>query len=97
MTGENLYMELRNPHILPWMGLQTPRLYLFSRRDRFVPWQDVTRHAETAKQHGMDVYCELFEESEHVAHIRVEPERYWSSIQEVWRAAVSKERGKYHN
>ncbi|KAG2062421.1 hypothetical protein BDR04DRAFT_1165280 [Suillus decipiens] len=74
------------------MGLHTPRLYLFSRKDRSSPWQEVEHHAKTAKERGMDVRCELFEESEHTAYIRVEPERYWSSVQDVWVVAVSKEK-----
>jgi hypothetical protein len=90
----NLHVELWNSRILPWMGLHTPRLYLFSRADKFIPWQDVTHHAETAKERGMHVHCELFEESEHVAHLRVEPERYWSSVQEIWKTAISKEKGE---
>ncbi|KAG0708697.1 hypothetical protein DFH29DRAFT_891629 [Suillus ampliporus] len=90
---ENLQIEMWNPRILLWMGLHTPRLYIFSRKDKLVPWQEVMRHAETAKKCGMDVRCELFEESEHVAHMRVEPERYWSSIQEVWAAAAKERRG----
>ncbi|OJA13018.1 hypothetical protein AZE42_03525 [Rhizopogon vesiculosus] len=94
MIMENLRIELWNPRILPWMGLHTPRLYLFSRKDKLIPWQDVTRHAEIAKERGMDVHCELFEESEHVAHIRLEPERYWSSVQQVWGVAVSREKGE---
>jgi len=94
MIMENLQNDMWNPRILPWMGLHTPRLYLFSRKDKLIPWRDVTHHAGIAKERGMDVYCELFEESEHVAHIRVEPERYWTSVQKVWEVAVSKERGE---
>lgn len=92
MLMENLRIEMWNPRVLPWMGLHTPRLYLFSRNDKLIPWQDVTQHADTAKEHGMDARCELFEESEHVAHIRVEPERYWASVQDIWAAATSKEK-----
>ncbi|KAG2061095.1 hypothetical protein BDR06DRAFT_947613 [Suillus hirtellus] len=90
MLMENLRIEMWNPRVLPWMGLHTPRLYLFSRKDKLIPWQDVTQHAEIAKERGMDARCELFEESEHVAHIRVEPERYWASVQGIWAAAISK-------
>ncbi|KAG0701231.1 hypothetical protein DFH29DRAFT_577235 [Suillus ampliporus] len=92
MMMENLRIEMWNSRILPWMGLHTPRLYLFSRKDKLIPWQDVTQHAEIAKERGMDVYCELFEESEHVAHIRVEPERYWTLVQDIWAVAISKEK-----
>jgi len=94
MIMANLQIELWNPRILPWMGLHTPRLYIFSRNDKLIPWQDIARHAETAKERGMDARCELFDKSEHVAHIRVEPERYWSSVQETWRVATSKEKGE---
>jgi hypothetical protein len=94
MIMENLHIELLNPRILPWMGLHTPRLYLFSRSDKMIPWQDVIRHAETAKERGMDAHCELFEESEHVAHAMLETEKYWSSVQGVWGVAISKEKGE---
>ncbi|KAG1856847.1 hypothetical protein C8R48DRAFT_717885 [Suillus tomentosus] len=90
---ENLQIEMWNPRILSWMGLHTPRLYLFSRNDKLISWQEVTRHAEIAKERGMDVRCELFEESAHVAHARVEPERYWSSVQKVWAVAAKEKRG----
>ncbi|KAG2064923.1 hypothetical protein BDR04DRAFT_1109353 [Suillus decipiens] len=89
---ENLRVEMWNPSVLPWMDLHTSRLYLFSRKDKLVPWQDVTQHVETAKERGIDARYELFEESEHVAHMRVEPERYWASVQNIWAAAISKEK-----
>ncbi|KAG1854193.1 hypothetical protein DFJ58DRAFT_660542, partial [Suillus subalutaceus] len=91
---ENLQTEMWNPRILPWMGLHTPRLYLFSRTDKLISWQEVTQHAETAKERGMDVRCELFEESAHVAHLQAEPERYWSSVQEIW-AVATKEKSEH--
>ncbi|KAG1739107.1 uncharacterized protein EDB91DRAFT_1284911 [Suillus paluster] len=90
---ENLQIEMWNPRILSWMGLHTPRLYLFSPKDKLVSWQEVMRHAETAKERGMVVCCELFEKSEHVAHARVEPKRYWTAVQEVW-AVATKEKGE---
>ncbi|KAG2075471.1 hypothetical protein BDR04DRAFT_1167236, partial [Suillus decipiens] len=87
-------IDMWNPRVLPWMGLHTPRLYLFSRKDTSSPWEEVMHHAKIAKERGMDVRYELFEESEHVAHMRAEPERYWSSVQEVWAFAMSKEDGE---
>lgn len=94
MLVSDVHIDMRNPRVLPWMGLHTPRLYLFSRKDRMSPWQEVVHHAKTAQERGIDVRCELFEESDHVAHMRVEPERYWSSVQEVWVVAISKEEGE---
>ncbi|KAG2132949.1 hypothetical protein DEU56DRAFT_889024 [Suillus clintonianus] len=92
MLVADVHTDMWNPCVLPWMGIHTPRLYLFSRKDKLILWQEVMHHAKTAKERGMDVRCELFEESEHVMHIRVEPERYWSSVQEVWVVAMSKEK-----
>ncbi|KAG2369321.1 hypothetical protein BDR07DRAFT_1267511, partial [Suillus spraguei] len=92
MLVADTHIDMGNPRVLPWMGLHTPRLYLFSRKDTSSPWEEVMHHAKIAKERGMDVRCELFEQSEHVAHMRVEPERYWSSVQEVWMVAVSKEK-----
>ncbi|KAG2031262.1 hypothetical protein BDR03DRAFT_876363, partial [Suillus americanus] len=94
VLGSDIHIDMRNPRVLPWMGLHTPRLYLFSRKDKPIPWKEVVHHAKAVKERGMDVWCELFEESEHVAHMRVEPERYWSSVQEVWVVAISKEKGE---
>ncbi|KAG1761497.1 hypothetical protein EDD22DRAFT_1032262 [Suillus occidentalis] len=92
MLISHTHIDMWNPRVLPWMGVHTPRLYLFSRKDKSSPWKEIVHHAKTAKEGGMDVRCELFEESEHVAHMRVEPERYWSSIQDVWVLAISKEK-----
>ncbi|KAG2061096.1 hypothetical protein BDR06DRAFT_1016942 [Suillus hirtellus] len=94
MLVSDIYTDMQNPRVLPWMGLHTPRLYLFSRKDRSSPRQEVMHHAETARELGMDVRCELFEESDHVAHMRAEPERYWTLVQEVWIIAISKEKGE---
>ncbi|KAG1737159.1 uncharacterized protein EDB91DRAFT_1138953 [Suillus paluster] len=94
MLVKGIQTDMWNPRILPWMSLHTPRIYLFSRKDKLIPWQEVVQHAETAKERGMDVRCELFEESGHVRHALVEPERYWSLVQEVWVVAISKEKGK---
>jgi hypothetical protein len=68
-----------------------PPLY-FSCNGKLIPWQDIARNAETAKERRMNARYELFDKSEHVAHI--EPERYWSSVQETWGVAISKEKGE---
>ncbi|KAF8553929.1 hypothetical protein OG21DRAFT_1497407 [Imleria badia] len=78
---------LLNPRLLPWMNSQTPRLYVFSKKDKVVPWQAVQQHVETAKKSGLNVRCEVYEESAHVAHVRLDPERYWASIQDLWQSA----------
>ncbi|KAF8549539.1 hypothetical protein OG21DRAFT_580439 [Imleria badia] len=85
--GARYLKALLNPHLLPWMNSQTPRLYVFSKKDQLVPWQGVQQHAETAKKSGLNVRYEVYEESAHVAHMRLDPKRYWASIQDLWQIA----------
>jgi len=85
--GIQCLKALLNPRLLPWMNSQTPRLYVFSKKDEIVPWQAVHQHAEAAKTSGLNVSCEIYEESAHVAHMRLDPKRYWASIQDLWQVA----------
>ncbi|KAH0833499.1 hypothetical protein J3R83DRAFT_12624 [Lanmaoa asiatica] len=78
---------LLQPRLLPWMNSQTPRLYIFSKKDELIPWQEVQKHAEAAKTSGLNVRCEVYEESAHVAHMRLDPKRYWASILDLWQIA----------
>ncbi|KAF9238545.1 hypothetical protein BU15DRAFT_62511 [Melanogaster broomeanus] len=87
MMMEYLKMQLLRPRLLPWMNAGTPRLYIFSKKDELVPWEEVQQHAESGKTAGLNVRCELFEESGHVAHVRLDPKRYWASVQDVWEVA----------
>ncbi|ORY74512.1 hypothetical protein BCR35DRAFT_321910 [Leucosporidium creatinivorum] len=61
-----------------------PRVYLYSTTDLLIPSADVVAHAKAAKGRGVQVRMEEFEETEHVAHARKEPERYWGAVKEVW-------------
>ena len=92
MMGTQCLKALLNPRLLPWMKSQTPRLYVFSKKDELVPWKAVQQHAEAAKTSGLNVRCEVFEESAHVAHMRVDPKRYWASIQDLWEIACRESR-----
>ncbi|KAF9230344.1 hypothetical protein BU15DRAFT_83749 [Melanogaster broomeanus] len=87
MVMEHLKMQLLRPRLLPWMNAGTPRLYIFSEKDELMPWKEVQQHAESGKKAGLNVRCELFEESGHVAHARLDPKRYWASVQDVWEVA----------
>ena len=78
---------LHNPRMLPWTDMSTPRLYLFSKSDELVPWQQVNSHAEKSKALGLNVRMEEFEASPHVAHARTDPSKYWGAVSETWAAA----------
>lgn len=61
-----------------------PRLYLYSTTDLLIPLADVEAHADAAKERGVQVRMEKFEGTDHVAHARREPERFWGAVKEVW-------------
>lgn len=85
---DHIEEQLLNPSLLPWMAKDTPRLYFFSKKDDMVPWEEVKAHTEKAREAGLAVRTELFEDSPHVAHARKDPERYWIAVQNLWGEAL---------
>ncbi|KAK0638464.1 hypothetical protein B0T16DRAFT_421229 [Cercophora newfieldiana] len=67
------------------------RLYLYSKADDIIHWQDIEAHAAVARQRGYEVEMELFEGTPHVGHMRQWPEQYWASIKNAWDSCVKKE------
>ncbi|KAI9566853.1 hypothetical protein HD554DRAFT_1070460 [Boletus coccyginus] len=64
------------------MKSQTPRLYVFE-KDEPIPWEAVRQHAEVAKTSGLNIHCEVYEESALVAYVRLDPKRYRTSIEDL--------------
>lgn len=65
------------------------RTYLYGTGDEAVDWRDVERHAAEARtvlgdEGGRRVRLERFEGGRHVAHVRVDGERYWRVVGESW-------------
>ncbi len=60
------------------------RAYIYGERDRLVHWRDVEAHAAEAEARGFNVRTEKFDGGEHVAHVRVDPERYWRVAKQTW-------------
>lgn len=70
--------QLLNQHFL---DSHVPRLYLYSKADELVGWQDVADHAEAARKSGVkDVHEVVFEKSSHVNHVKEDEERYWKGV-----------------
>ncbi|KAG6884575.1 hypothetical protein C0993_009906 [Termitomyces sp. T159_Od127] len=85
---EVLKMDLNRPNILPWTRRNTPRLYLCSKVDTMVALYEVEGHAKDAKATGFeDIRFEVFDNTAHVKHAKLEPERYWGAVKAVWDAA----------
>jgi hypothetical protein len=65
------------------------RLYLYSKEDEIIRWDDIEHHAADARQKGWSVTAELFEGTPHVGHMRAHPEQYWAAIAAAWREAAA--------
>ncbi|KAK8095956.1 uncharacterized protein PG998_002583 [Apiospora kogelbergensis] len=63
------------------------RLYLYSKEDDIIGWEDIEEHAEHASKLGYHADTEMFEGSGHVDHMRHHPQKYWESIARTWRRA----------
>ena len=60
---------------------EVPRLYIYSKADQLVPYQDVKSHADDAKVQGYRATSEvLFETSAHCAHAMAYKEQYWEAV-----------------
>ncbi|CAM1509349.1 Fc.00g030880.m01.CDS01 [Cosmosporella sp. VM-42] len=70
------------------MRSEVRRTYIYGTGDEAVDWRDVERHAAEAREvlgeEDGKVRLERFEEGRHVAHVRVDAERYWRVVKETW-------------
>lgn len=72
--------QLLDPAFLP---PSVPRVYLYSKADRLVLWQDVADHAQAARDKGIEVHEVVFERSAHVSHVMESDTKYWQYIMEA--------------
>ncbi|KAH7374297.1 hypothetical protein BKA66DRAFT_513734 [Pyrenochaeta sp. MPI-SDFR-AT-0127] len=63
-----------------------PRVYLYSRADKMVGFEEADEHANIAKAKGWDVTKVQFEKSAHCGHVREDESKYWAAIMEAWKA-----------
>ena len=62
-----------------------PRVYVYSRVDEIVKFEDVEEHADIAESKGWDVTRVHFNNSAHCGHVREDEAKYWATIMEAWR------------
>lgn len=67
-----------------------PRVYLYSRADQMVLFEEVDEHADIAKSKGWDVAKVQFEKSAHCGHLREDEAKYWAAIMEAWKKGPRK-------
>lgn len=73
------------------LGTDLGRSYIYSDEDALVPSADVEEHAREAEKNGFKVRMEKFRGSQHVAHAKKDPERYWRTVRETWNGGVPTE------
>ncbi|KAJ5542905.1 hypothetical protein N7535_005327 [Penicillium sp. DV-2018c] len=67
----------------------TSRLYLYSKEDEIIGYEDLEENAAHVKSLGYNVDLEMFEGSAHVGHMRLHPEQYWNKISSAWKLAIA--------
>ncbi|KAM4063106.1 PaxU [Hirsutella rhossiliensis] len=67
------------------------KLYMYSKEDELISWEDIERHAAETKERGWEAEAELFQGSGHVGHMRQSPAQYWTAIGRAWRRAAGGE------
>ncbi|KIM21239.1 hypothetical protein M408DRAFT_29685 [Serendipita vermifera MAFF 305830] len=91
---EPIRQGIRNPQWLPWVRPPsgqthpTPWLFVYSKADDTVPFEDVQHFTELAEADGMDIRRDVYDDTPHVGHMRVEPLRYWASVKNLWNDAI---------
>lgn len=68
------------------------RLYIYSKSDTIIKSEDVERNIASARAAGLKVSSELYENSPHVSHARIDGKRYWSAVIALWKRALQESR-----
>ena len=72
-----------------------PRLYLYSKADKMIWWEDARDHAAEARDAGyQDVRELVFTSSQHCAHIQENPDKYWKAVKDIAESHVSNRTAK---
>ncbi|KAI1385498.1 DUF829-domain-containing protein [Hypoxylon trugodes] len=72
---------------------KAPRLFLYSKTDDIIGWEDIEANAAQAQSSGYKIDLEMFEDSPHVGHMRMHPVQYWSAIERCWNTSMELEYG----
>ena len=76
-----LCRELNDEHVF---DNRVPRVYLYSRADQMVGFEEADEHADIARAKGWEVEKVVFEKSAHCGHVREDEGKYWKAILEAW-------------
>jgi hypothetical protein len=86
-TGEDHWMEKMRKDLNDEGLLKSKRgrVYIYSKGDKIVGWEDIEIHAVDAEKKGLgEVRKELWEKSGHVGHMFSNQEKYWNVVRSLW-------------
>lgn len=64
------------------------RLYVYSAVDELVGAEGVAGEVEKAREKGVLVKVLREDNTPHVQHISLDAERYWKSVEDLWKSAI---------
>jgi hypothetical protein len=70
------------------VSARVPRLYLFSKADETIRWEEVQAHLDDARVRGYNVASVVFHKSPHCALIVEDEKRYWGAVRQFWEQIV---------
>lgn len=73
-----------------YISIETKKLYLYSKEDDLISYEDIEQYQAHAKTRGYETKAVTFQGSPHVGHMRHHPEKYWGAIQDAWQWALHK-------
>ena len=82
--GPRMVVLCRGLNDTSLFDVRTPRVYLYSKADVMVGYEEVEEHAGLASAKGWDVEKVRFENSAHAGHIREDDVKYWNAVMEAW-------------
>ncbi|KAJ5359342.1 uncharacterized protein N7496_011755 [Penicillium cataractarum] len=65
-------------------GSTPRRLYIYSKEDIVIGWEDVQSHLEDAQNRGYSVGQVCFEQGPHCGLVMEDPNRYWDAVKNFW-------------
>ncbi|KAJ5983294.1 hypothetical protein N7481_005393 [Penicillium waksmanii] len=77
----DLRLALNDPNTF---GTDAKRLYIYSKEDVMVGWEDVQSHFEEARSQGYTADQIVFESGSHCTLMVEDADRYWKAVQRFW-------------
>jgi hypothetical protein len=71
-----------------WESKDSTRLFIYGKKDILIPAEHIEEHIANGMKLGYKTESQIFE-SGHVDHMRKNPEKYWETIDHVWKRAMT--------